>query len=104
MTKRHDLMTKRHDVKECTTHGVWSTCKALRHIRSVVHEWPEDNHESDENIESTQRTSLAAFSSGTVRTGPVRRTLESPFEWVPEQLSRFLTDPTIATLLEHPGQ
>ena len=28
----------------------------------------------------------------------------SPFEWVPEQLSRFLTDPTIATLLEHPGQ
>ena len=29
---------------------------------------------------------------------------ESPFEWVPEQLSRFLTDPTIATLLEHPGQ
>ena len=83
---------------------LWSTCKALRHIRSIVHEWPEDNHESDENIESTQRTSLAAFSSGTVRTGPVRRTLESPFEWVPEQLSRFLTDPTIATLLEHPGQ
>ena len=30
--------------------------------------------------------------------------LGSPFEWVPEQLSRFLTDPTIATLLEHPGQ
>ena len=28
----------------------------------------------------------------------------SHFEWVPEQLSRFLTDPTIATLLEHPGQ
>ena len=28
----------------------------------------------------------------------------SPFEWVPEHLSRFLTDPTIATLLEHPGQ
>ena len=28
----------------------------------------------------------------------------SPFEWVPEQLSRFLTDPTIATLLEHPRQ
>ena len=28
----------------------------------------------------------------------------SPFEWVPEQLSRFSTDPTIATLLEHPGQ
>ena len=28
----------------------------------------------------------------------------SPFEWVPEQLSRFLTDPTIAMLLEHPGQ
>ena len=83
---------------------LWSTCKALRHIRSIVFEWPEDNHESDENIESTQRTSLAAFSSGTVRTGPVRRTLESPFEWVPEQLSRFLTDPTIAMLLEHPGQ
>ena len=83
---------------------LWSTCKALQHIRSIVHEWPEDNHESDENTESTQRTSLAAFSSGTVRTGPVRRTLESPFEWVPEQLSRFLTDPTIATLLEHPGQ
>ena len=83
---------------------LWSTCKALRHIRSIVHEWPEDNHESDDNTESTQRTSLAAFSSGTVRTGPVRRTLESPFEWVPEQLSRFLTDPTIATLLEHPGQ
>ena len=30
--------------------------------------------------------------------------MNSPFEWVPEQLSRFLTDPTIATLLEHPGQ
>ena len=28
----------------------------------------------------------------------------SPFEWVPEQLSRFLTDPTLAKLLEHPGQ
>ena len=28
----------------------------------------------------------------------------SPFEWVPEQLSRFLMDPIIATLLEHPGQ
>ena len=29
---------------------------------------------------------------------------DSPFEWVPEQLSRFLMDPTIATLLEHTGQ
>ena len=28
----------------------------------------------------------------------------SPFEWVPSQLSRFLTDPTLAKLLEHPGQ
>ena len=34
----------------------------------------------------------------------ITRPLMSPFEWVPEQLSRFLTDPTIATLLEHPGQ
>ena len=30
--------------------------------------------------------SLAALSSGTVRTGPEWQTLESPFEWVPEQL------------------
>ena len=79
---------------------LWSTCEALRHIRSIVHEWPV----SDAHIESNQRTSLAALSSGTVRTGPERRTLESPFEWVPEQLSRFLTDPTLAKLLEHPGQ
>ena len=28
----------------------------------------------------------------------------SPFEWMPEQLSRFLTNPTPAKLLEHPGQ
>ena len=28
----------------------------------------------------------------------------SPFEWVPSQLRRFLTDPTLAKLLEHPGQ
>ena len=28
----------------------------------------------------------------------------SSFEWVPEQLSRFLTGPTLAKLLEHPGQ
>ena len=28
----------------------------------------------------------------------------SPFEWVPEHLGRFLTDPTLAKLLEHPGQ
>ena len=83
---------------------LWSTCKALRHIRSTVHEWPEANDESDAHIEPNQRTSLAAFSSGTVRTGPERQTLESPFEWVPSQLSRFLTDPTLAKLLEHPGQ
>ena len=29
---------------------------------------------------------------------------EIPFEWVPSQLSRFLTDSTLAKLLEHPGQ
>jgi hypothetical protein len=39
------------------------------------------------------------FSNGLLFT-----TSNSPFEWVPEQLSRFLTDPTIAKLLEHPGQ
>ena len=38
------------------------------------------------------------------RDGPglERRTLESPFEWVPKQLSRFLTDPTLVKLLD-PG-
>jgi hypothetical protein len=80
---------------------LWSTWEALRHIRSIVHEWPKANHESDAHIESTLRTSLAALSSGTVQTGPE---LESPFEWVPSQLSRFLTDPTLVKLLEHPGQ
>ena len=68
---------------------LWSKCKALRHIKSIVHELPEANDESDAHIESNQRTFLAAFSSGTDR-----QTLESPFEWVPSQLSRFLTDPT----------
>ena len=96
------LQGTRHTTKDAT--HLWSTCKALRHIRSIVHEWPEANDESDANIESNQQTSLAAFSSGTVRTGPEWRTLESPFEWVPSQLSRFLTDPTLAKLLEHPGQ
>ena len=38
------------------------------------------------------------------QTGVLLLSTVSPFEWVPEQLSRFLTDPTIATLLEHPGQ
>ena len=60
--------------------------------RSKVDEWPEANDESDTHIESNQRTSLAAFSSGTDRPGPEGQTLESPFEWVPSQLSRFLTD------------
>jgi hypothetical protein len=83
---------------------LWSTCEAIRHTRSIVHEWPEANHESDEHIESTRRTSLAALSSGMVRAGPERRTLKSLFEWVPEQLSRFLTNLTLAKLLEHPGQ
>ena len=83
---------------------LWSECKALRYIRSIVHEWPEDNHESDNNTESTPRMSLDAISPGAVRAGPARRSLERPFEWVPEQLSRFLADPTIARLLEHPGQ
>ena len=83
---------------------LWSTCKALRYIRSIVHEWPEADYESDAHTELNQRTSLAALSSGTVRAGPEWRTLESPFEWVPSQLSRFLTDPTLAKLLEHPGQ
>ena len=27
----------------------------------------------------------------------------SPFEWVPEQLSSFLTNPRLAKLLGHPG-
>ena len=48
---------------EDTSH-LWSTCKAIRHIRSIVHEWPEANHESDAHIESTQWTSIAALSSG----------------------------------------
>ena len=66
--------------------------------------WPEANDESNAHIESNQQMSLAAFSSGTDQPGPERQTLESPFEWVPSQLSRFLTDPTLAKLLEHPGQ
>ena len=52
------------------------------------------NDESDAHIETNQRMSLATFSSGTDRPGPERRTLESPFEWVHSQLSRFLTVPT----------
>ena len=46
---------------------------------------------------------LAALSSETVQTGPKWQTLESPFGWVPEQLSRFLTNQILAKLLEHPG-
>ena len=46
---------------------------------------------------------LRALSSGEDTDSKLHQ-LISPFEWVPEQLSRFLTDPTIATLLEHPGQ
>ena len=83
---------------------LWSTCKAIRHIGSIVHEWPDANPESNAHTESTQWTSLTALSLGTVRTGPDRQTLESLFEWVPEQLSRFLIDPTLAKLFEHPGE
>ena len=95
-------LCKEPDTTEDATH-LWSICKALEHTRSIVHEWPEASHES-EHTEATQQTSLAALSSGTVQTGPKRQTLESPFEWLPEQLSRFLTDPTLVKLLEHPGQ
>ena len=31
-------------------------------------------------------------------------TFRSPFEWVPEQLSRLSTDSTLAKFLDHPGQ
>ena len=88
-------LCKEPDTTEDATH-LWSICKALEHTRSIVHE--------SEHTEATQQTSLAALSSGTVQTGPKRQTLESPFEWLPEQLSRFLTDPTLVKLLEHPGQ
>ena len=43
---------------------------------SIVQEWPEANHEGDGHIESIQWTSLAALSSGTVRTRPEWGTLE----------------------------
>ena len=47
---------------------------------------------------------LVALNSGTVQTGPARQTLDSLFECMAEQPSRFLTDSTVAKLLEHPGQ
>ena len=44
------------------------------------------------NEYSNQLMSLAALSSETVWTEPKWQTLKSPFGWVPDQLSRFLTN------------